>query len=94
MEPWPARSRYKQFQSVDLGDGARGVILDAWHSTGLPAYIVEVFLAEGSAGDGVVDMIETPAGGLEAYDPAELAAVKRQAPNLLPPEQQRKKRQE
>ena len=74
---------YKQFESVDLGEGVSGVIIDAFaNPTPGSSYIVEVFLVPGSMGDGLVDMVERPDGTLVLCDPQELETIKRQRPNV------------
>lgn len=73
--------RYNQFDTVALPNGASVVCLDLVEGTEPPVWIVEVFNAEGSRGDGVADMQEGP-GGLVACDPEGLAEILRQPPNV------------
>lgn len=77
-------SRYKQFDVVALPNGASVTLLDPWENADPPAWIVEVYNAPGSMGDGVTDMQEGP-DGLIALNPVELAEILRQPPNLYVP---------
>lgn len=82
-DDWPKDARHARFDRVDLGDGVHAVLLDpAVRNCSPPAYIAEVFLAEGSHGDGVIYLTETADGSLIATDPAELAEIRRKAPNV------------
>lgn len=76
--------RYTQFDTVPLPNGASAVCLDLVEGTEPPIWIVEIFNAEGSMGDGVTDMREGPEG-LVPVDPEGLAEILRKPPNLLEP---------
>ncbi|WCS27777.1 hypothetical protein LOK46_13435 [Methylobacterium sp. NMS14P] len=75
--------RYAMFESVELDGGAHGAIVEIHGGANPPAYEVEVFNVPGSMGDGVVTMREN-GDRLVPIDPAGLAEIFRQKPNLAP----------
>lgn len=74
--------RYAMFDSVPLPGGASGTVVWIYERQNPPAYEVEVFNALGSMGDGVVTMRED-GDRLVPTDPAELAEILRQPPNIM-----------
>lgn len=77
-------TRYRQFDTVSLPNGASAVCLDLIGHENPRVWIVEIFNAKGSMGDGVTEMREGPEG-LVPVDPEGLAEILRQPPNLPEP---------
>lgn len=71
----------RYLESVDLGEGIRGVVVGAWFKAP-DAYLVEVFLAPDSMGDEVITMVEDSDGKLVPADSVEWEDVKRREPNV------------